>query len=346
MKKTLTAALVAMAATQGAQAAIVFENDDARVDLRGKVQYEAGAFKYDKDHPTQRLNFGGDGKARLGTQFNYRLNDELDLLGKLEWQMNAEGDNDAKTDSLDVRYAWLGFRYQDQLEMAMGRTQSSTKQLIAVTDIFELFGSSASDNKINGVKPFESKKDDQLTVGYDLGNWDFRGSYVLEDERRPRETSDGDRDYQYSFSARYTTDNEIDFVGAYERQSFQGTTDTLGDMTSWGLGIGWRISPFYVGAINGYKSMEAGNDQRFSSHFYEVAAAYEVGRALFMAGYNREEGEDALADQGTRVDEIVFGVSYRLMKNAKVYAEYNLDRLDIDGQGRDDLYGVGLEVKF
>ncbi|WP_447895958.1 porin [Vreelandella sp. GE22] len=346
MKTSLTALLLAIATFQSAHAAIVYQDEDLRVDLRGKVQYEAGAFKYDKDNPARRLHFGGDGKARLGPQFKYRFSDELDLLGKLEWQLSAEDENDAKTDGIDVRYAWLGFRYQDQLEMAIGRTKSSTSQLIDVTDIFELYGSSANDNKINGIKPFASKKDDQLTFGYDVGNWDLRGSYVFEDERRPRETSVGDRDYQYSFSARYTTDNEIDFVGAYERQSFQGTTDTLGDMTSWGLGVGWRFDPFYVGALNGYKTMNAANDQTFSSHFYELAAAYELGKFLIMAGYNNEEAEDDLAYQGRRVDEVVFGVSYQPIPRAKVYAEYNVDRVNVDGQTRDDLFGIGMEVKF
>ncbi|MBZ5486813.1 porin [Halomonas aquamarina] len=346
MKKLLLATALTMAATQTAHAATVFKNDEMRIDLTGKLQYEAGAFKYDKQSPTQRLNFGGDGKARLGTQFRYHFTDEIDLLGKLEWQMNAEDENDAKTDSLDVRYAWLGFRYMDQLEMAMGRTKSATSQLSDVTDIFELFGDTANENKINGIKPFESKKDDQLTIGYDIGNWDLRASYVFEDERRPRETSAGDRDYQYGVSVRYTTDSEIDFVGAYERQNFQGTTDTLGDMTSWGVGVGWRLDPFYFGAINGYKRMDAANDQTFSTHFYELSAAYELGKALFMVGYNNEKGEDDLAYQGTRVDEYVIGVSYRLLPRAKVYAEYNVDRLQIDGQRRDDLYGMGVEVKF
>lgn len=346
MKKLMLVAALSMAAFQTAQAAVMFKNEEVRIDLTGKIQYEAGAFKYDKQNPTQRLNFGGDGKARLGTQFRYHFTDEIDLLGKLEWQLNAEDENDAKTDSLDVRYAWLGFRYLDQLEMAIGRTKSSTSQLVDVTDIFELFGSSANDNKINGIKPFDSKKDDQLTIGYDIGNLDLRASYVFEDERRARETSAGDRDYQYSFSARYTTESEIDFVGAYERQSFQGSTDTLGDMTSWGLGVGWRFDAFYVGAINGYKSMTAANNQEFSTHFYELAAAYEMGNALMMVGYNNEKGEDDLADQGTRVDEYVFGVSYKVMPRAKVYAEYNVDRVRLDGQRRDDLYGMGIEVKL
>lgn len=346
MQKLMLVTALSMATFQTAQAAAVFENDEVRVDLNGKFQYEAGAFKYDKQNPAQRLHFGGDGKARLGTRFRYHFTDEIDLLGKLEWQLNAEDENDAKTDNLDVRYAWLGFRYLDQLEMTIGRTKSSTSQLVDVTDIFELFGSSANDNKINGIKPFDSKKDDQLTIGYDSGNWDLRGSYVFEDERRPRETSAGDRDYQYSLSARYTTESKIDFVAAYERQSFEGSTDTLGDMTSWGLGVGWRFDPFYVGAINGYKRMTAADDQEFSSHFYELAATYELGRTLFMVGYNNEKGEDDLADEGTRVDEVVFGVSYRLMPRAKVYAEYNVDRLREDGQRRDDLYGIGIEVKF
>ncbi|WP_252108611.1 MULTISPECIES: hypothetical protein [unclassified Halomonas] len=346
MKKSAIATLVTLAAFQNAHAAIVHESDDLRVDLRGKVQYEAGVFDYDDDRPAQRLNFGGDGKARIGTQFNYHFSDELDLLGKLEWQMNAEDDNDTKTDSLDVRYAWLGFRYLDQLEMAIGRTKSATSQLVDVTDIFELYGSSANDNKINGVKPFDSKKDDQLTIGYDIGNWDLRGSYVFEDEGRARQTSPEDRDYQYGLSARYTTDYDVDFVGAFEYQGFQGTTDTLGDMTSWGLGMGWRHDGFYVGGINGYKRMDAANDQTYSSHFYELAVAYELGNSLLMAGYNYEEGEDDLAFEDARVDEYVFGVSYQVIPQAKIYAEYNIDRLQVDGQSRDDLYGVGFEFKF
>ncbi|MGP8288795.1 porin [Vreelandella zhanjiangensis] len=346
MKNLLVFTAVSIVAMQTAQAATVYKADDLRVDLTGKVQYEAGAFKYDKQDKTKRLNFGGDGKARLGTQFRYRFSDEIDLLGKLEWQMNAEEENDAKTDSIDVRYAWLGFRYLDQLEMAIGRTKSSTSQLIDVTDIFELFGSSANDNKINGIKPFASKKDDQLTIGYDVGNWDLRASYVFEDDRRTRETTDGDRNYQYSLSARYSTDIGLDLVTAYERQSFQGATAMLGDMTSWGFGAGYRYNSLYVGAINGYKSMQAADNEEFSTHFYELAGAYQLGDFLLMAGYNNEKGQDNLADEGNRVDEYVFGVSYQVMPRAKLYAEYNVDRVRLDDRPRDDLYGIGVEVKF
>ncbi|MCC5903797.1 MAG: porin [Halomonas sp.] len=346
MKKTLAIIAASTLSIQIANAATIYNGEDGRVDITGKVQYEAGALKYDKQDKTQRLNFGGDGTARLGTWFRYHLSEDIDLLGKLEWQFNAEDENDAKTDSLDVRYAWLGFSYRDQFEMALGRTKSPTSQLVDVTDIFELFGSAANGNRINGIKSFESKKDDQLTLGLNYDRWGLRASYVFEDERRPRETVSGHRDYQYSFSARYRADMGVDLVTAYERQSFQGTTPLLGDLTSWGLGVGYQHNSLYLGAIGGHKSMQAGNNEEFSSNFYELASAYQLGEFLVMAGYNKEKGEDNLASEGTRVDEYVFGVSYQLMPRAKIYAEYNIDRIKLDNRSRDDLYGVGVELKF
>lgn len=346
MKNFLTTITVAMLALQTANAATIYDGEDGRVDITGKAQYEAGAFKYDKHDKTQRLNFGGDGTARLGTWFKYHLSEDVDLLGKLEWQFNAEDENDAKTDSLDVRYAWLGFSYRDQLEMAIGRTKSSTSQLIDVTDIFELFGSAANENRINGIKSFESKKDDQLTLGFNHNRWDLRASYVFEDERRPRETEQSSRDYQYSVSARYRADMGVDLVTAYERQSFQGTTPLLGDLTSWGVGVGYQHHSLYLGAIGGHKSMQVANNEEFSSNFYELASAYQLGDFLLMAGYNKEKGKDNLAEEGTRVDEYVFGVSYPLMPRANIYAEYNIDRIKLDNQSRDDLYGIGVELKF
>jgi predicted porin len=344
MKKTILALTIPALFATSASAVTVYSDEGSQVDIYGRIQYDAGSFDHEG---AKREKFGGDGKARLGTNVKYNLNQDVALIGKLEWQATAESANDAETENLKSRYAWAGFRFQDTTDLTFGKSENPYVQLSDVTDIFDLFGAAAYSHGF--------RIDDQVRVSYAANGIDLRAAYAFNDENRTRDFDfgpDADGEFtaqkknQYSLSAGYTFPFNLGLVAAYEKQNAK-TADIVGlegDLDMWGLGANYSIDGFYFGTVYGQKDQDVTGESDYKTRYWELVAAYNVDAWTLKAGYNYEKER---GDNGEKlVNEYVLGAAYALTPKAKLYAEYNIQRAKDGDERKDDLYGVGIQYNF
>lgn len=357
MKKTILALTIPALFATSASAVTVYSDEGAQVDLYGRIQYDAGSFAHESSDPadggyvgadeSKRNKFGGNGKARLGTNVKYNLNQDVALIGKLEWQVTAESANDAETQNLKSRYAWAGFRFMDTTDLTFGKSENPYVQLSDITDIFDLFGAAAYSHGF--------RIDDQVRVSYADQGIDLRAAYAFNDENKTRQdlAADGERaQNQYSLSAGYTFPFNLGLVAAYEKQSVKtGANAGLdADFDMWGLGANYSIDGFYFGTVYGQKQQDVTGAADEKTRYWELVAAYNVDAWTLRAGYNYEK-ERGTGDNEKLVNEYILGAAYALTPKTKLYAEYNIQRAKAeDANGdlhrKDDLFGVGIQYNF
>ena len=340
MKKTILALTIPALFATSASAVTVYSDEGAQVDIYGRIQFDAGEYGYQND--TEANNFGTDGSARLGVNVKYNLNSDVDLIGKLEWQVSAEAD-DSK---FDARYAWAGFRFMDTTELTFGRSQNPTAQVIYFTDVFDKFGSATI---YGGAIGLSDKVDDQIQVAYAANGVDLRAAYAFADADKV----DGNtgKENQWSASAGYTAPFGLGVALAYEQQKFGtsgpvaigGTSDN--DLDVWMAGVNYSIDGFYFAAVYNQKELE-NNTSKLETEGYELHAQYNVDAWTLMAQYAKEDAElNGL--KWDSVDSITLGTRYALNPKAKLYAEYVIsDSETSTGAKQDDLYAVGIQYNF
>ncbi|WP_375054990.1 porin [Zobellella sp. DQSA1] len=335
MKKTILALTIPALFATSASAVTVYSDEGAQVDIYGRIQYDAGSFDHDG---ADREKFGGDGSARLGTNVKYDLNNDVALIGKLEWQVAAESSDGSKFDS---RYAWAGFRFQDTTDLTFGKSENPFVQLSDITDIFELFGAAAYSHSW--------RIDDQVRVSYADQGIDLRAAYAFNDQNRTREDLDAAEERaqnQYSLSAGYATPFGLGLVAAYEKQNVKtGPLAAEGDFDMWGVGANYSIDGFYFGTVYGHTSQDVVGGSDADTRYWEIVGAYNVDAWTLRAGYNYEKDRKG-DNKKTHVNEYVLGAAYALNPKTKLYAEYNLQRAKTGGERKDDLYGVGIQYNF
>ncbi|OXS16935.1 porin [Zobellella denitrificans] len=342
MKKTILALTIPALFATSASAVTVYSDEGAKVDLYGRIQYEAGSFKHEG---ADRQKFGGEGEARLGVNVQYNLNQDVDLIGKLEWQAVAEEKNATGTDSLKSRYAWAGFRFMDTTDLTFGKSENPTAQLTDVTDIFNIFGGAASFNSLDDAG-ISSRIDDQIRVSFADQGIDLRAGYAFHDENKTRVAGEKQKN-QYSLSAGYTFPFNLGLVAAYERQNYDLLVGEA-DLDVWGLGANYSIDGFYFGTVYGQKDLDATGEEDYGTRFWELVATYNVDAWTLMAGYNYEKERKVGAGESKDklVNEYVLGVQYALTPKTKLYGEYNIQRTKVADERKDDLYAVGIQYNF
>ncbi|MDP5291083.1 porin [Oceanimonas sp. CHS3-5] len=338
MKKTILALTIPALFATSASAVTVYSDEGAQVDIYGRVQYEAGEMKF--QNGVKANNFGGEGEARLGVNMKYALNNDVDLIGKLEWQVVAEGDDATGSDSLDARYAWAGFRFMDTTELTFGRSQDPYALVMYQHDIFNVFGAQTSYGSLGLI---DDKADDQIRVGYANNGLDLRAAYAFADADKL--DNNEQKENQWSVAAAYTLPMGLGFGAAYEKQNWGNlgiaTDDT--DVDAWMTSVNYAIDGFYIAA--GYTQQQLENNAvDVETEGYEVTATYNVDAWTLLAQYSKEETEiDGISGDFDSVDAVTLGAQYDLTAKAKLYAEYEINDDDAD---RDDRYGVGIQYNF
>lgn len=329
MKKTILALTIpALFATSAASAVTVYSDEGAQVDIYGRIQFDAGSFGYQGAKEAE--NFGSDGSVRLGTNVKYTLNNDVDLIGKAEWQVTAESSDDAKTQDIDARYAWAGFRFMDTTELTFGRSQDPLAQVIYLTDVMNLFGGAVAYGESLGVS---DKADDQVRVSYAANGLDLRAAYAFADADKV--DNNLDKENQWSVSAGYTLPIGLGVFAAYEQRNFGAANS---DLDAWFGGLSYTLDGIYLAGL--YTQREQGD---LESKGYELHAQYNVDAWTLMAQYSNEvEEAPGVADVDT-IDAVTLGVQYDLTAKAKLYAEYLIQNNDAD---QDDLYGLGIQYNF
>ncbi|WP_107852202.1 porin [Oceanimonas marisflavi] len=368
MKKTILALTIPALFATSASAVTVYSDEGSQVDLYGRVQFDAGEFGYQGDieesGADKAENFGTNGSARLGANIKYNLNNDVDLIGKLEWQVAAEGGDGNK---FAARYAWAGFRFMDTTDLTFGRSVNPTAQVIYFTDVFNKFGAATT---YNSALEISDKVDDQMMLAYAANGVDLRAAYAFADADK-KDGNTGKKD-QWSASAGYTAPFGLGVAAAYEQQNFgDGSTPATavldatapggvkinpaktgnGDvqLDAWYLGVNYSIDGFYFAAVYNQKE-EKDNTSKLETEGYELHAQYNVDAWTLMAQYAKEEADDNAGFKWDSVDSITLGAQYDLTSKAKLYAEYVIsDSETLDDNGlvtKDDLYGVGIQYNF
>ncbi|MBL1377111.1 porin [Zobellella iuensis] len=318
MKKTILALTIPALFATSASAVTVYSDQGAQVDVYGRIQYDIGELK-----GANNEDIGGDGKARLGVNVKYNVNNDVDLIGKFESEVAAESSQNGKFNS---RYAWAGFRFMGTTDLTFGKSENPFVQLSDVTDIFNLWGASAYSHNW--------RVDDQIRVSYADQGFDLRAAYAFADDNRTSDTVGAKN--QYSLSAGYafaTGPGELGLVAAYEARN---SNEVNSDEEEWGLGANFSIDGFYFGATYGETDFDAGSDERF----WEVAASYNVDAWTLGAAYNNRKETQGAKDK--LVDEYLLAVQYALNSKAKLYGEYVINDLS----NSNDRYGVGIQYNF
>ncbi|WMC11907.1 porin [Oceanimonas pelagia] len=330
MKKTILALTIPALFATSASAVTVYSDEGAQVDIYGRVQYEAGALDYQAAKPEKAENFGGLGEARLGTNIKYALNNDVDLIGKLEWQVAAEKSDGSKFDS---RYAWAGFRFMDTTDLTVGRVNSPYAQLLDYTDVLNVFGGIAAYGSELGTT---DKVDDMVRVAYAANGVDLRAGYSFNDADK-QDTNTGEEN-RWSVSAGYTLPMGLGFGAAYEQIAFNNGAD----QDNWIAGVNYTLDGLYVAAIYTEQEKDVLGGGKNESEGYELHAQYNVDAWTVLAQYSNEEYTPAGGSSEDTVDAITLGVQYSLTPKAKLYGEYLIS----DVADEDDLYGVGIQYNF
>ncbi|MCC4263025.1 porin [Oceanimonas baumannii] len=330
MKKTILALTIPALFATSASAVTVYSDEGAQVDIYGRIQYEAGSLGYQSAKEAE--NFGGVGEARLGVNVKYMLNNDVDLIGKLEWQVAAEKTDGSKFDS---RYAWAGFRFMDTTELTVGRVQSPYAQLLDYTDVLNVFGGMAAYGSELGTT---DKVDDMVRVAYADNGLDLRAGYSFNDaDKQDGNLSEENR---WSVSAGYTLPMGLGFGAAYEQIAFGNGAD----QDNWIAGVNYTLDGLYVAALYTAQEKDVVGGGKDETEGYELHAQYNVDAWTLLAQYSYEEFD--AAGPGGKFDSIdawTLGVQYDLTSKAKLYGEYVINDND---KKQDDLYGIGIQYNF
>ncbi|AEY02066.1 outer membrane porin II (OmpK40) [Oceanimonas sp. GK1] len=353
MKKTILALTIPALFATSASAVTVYSDEGAQVDIYGRVQFDGGELDHQNDSNGKEVkseSFGTDGSARLGVNMSYALNNDVDLIGKLEWQVAAEASDDSK---FDARYAWAGFRFMDTTELTFGRSVDPLAQAIYLTDVFNIFGAGITYGSEFSIS---DKADDQIMATYAANGVDLRAAYAFADDDRTDFANQANGDVaenQWAVSAGYTFPFGLGLVAAYEQQNGYektGLTSQNIDQDVWYAGVHYTLDGFYFAALYSDRQRDtgtaAGDDEGTA---YELHAQYNVDAWTLMAQYSKEEFDAAGAtEEYDSIDDITLGVQYDLTSKTKLYAEYVISDSEVDTSGakKDDLYGVGIQYNF
>ncbi|MGB5855413.1 MAG: porin [Oceanisphaera sp.] len=350
MKKTILALTIPALFATSASAVTVYSDEGSQVDIYGRIQYEAGEMKFQDG--VKSNDFGGEGEARLGINVKYMLNQDVDLIGKLEYQVVAEANDATGSDNLNTRYAWAGFRFMDTTDLTFGRSQDPYALTVYHHDIFNVFGARATygtigstmvDNAGNTVMGIDDKVDDQVRVSYAENGIDLRAAYAFADDNK----TDGNlgKENQWSVAAGYTLPMGLGFGAGYEQQNFGNLGFPLNgdtDFDAWIFGVNYAIDGFYIAAA--YTEQDAKNDvNETEAKGYEVTATYNVDAWTLLAQYSKEKLEVNNGSDIDSVDAVTLGLQYDLTAKAKLYTEYEINSDDLN---RDDRYGLGIQYNF
>lgn len=346
MKKTILALMIpALFATSASAVEIYSAEDGSKVDLYGRLQYNAGALGYQDDviataadESNEAQNFGGEGLARLGINVKYVLNQDTSLIGKYEANVAAE--SDAKK-GVDTRYSWLGFRFNDTTDLTFGKSEAARAQLTDLTDTFDIFGGEVTD--AGGT----NRVDDQVRLAYAENGVDLRATYAFSDERKETAYGDNNLNTTAGVSAGYTLPIDLGFVASYTQYNFSNLDQDFGidKVNEWGAGAHYSVDGFYFAGLYGQRDAKTKGtfavDSDFGTKFWEVQAAYNVQEWTLIANYANEKGRKSISGEKI-TDEYTLAARYAFTPKTKVYAEYVINEI----KGEDDLYGVGIQYNF
>ncbi len=256
--------------------------------------------------------------SRIGLKGTHKLNDDLEVVYKAEFQVDLDGDS-AKGDSITDRSQYVGLKGGFG-EVLLGKNDTMLKQSQGKVDLFsDLNGDIKSlwkgENRMADTISYKSPKFSDISVGV---------TYIAEDEVDAEDGVSvavfyGDKKLKKSkVYASIAVDSE---VKGYDttRATVQG-----------------KVSGVTLGAI--YHTQEKVDGSAEMDGFM-VSAKYKIEKVTLKGQY-----QTADYDGGDSQSGVTVGADYSLAKSTKLYAFYT--SFDMDTGADEDYLAAGIQYKF
>ncbi|MDD7570046.1 MAG: porin [[Actinobacillus] rossii] len=348
MKKTLVALAVAAAAVAGsANAAVVYENDGAKVELSGSFRAFLGRVSDDKR---------GDlinNKSRVELKASQDLGNGLSaLLGyEMRFNKNEDGKNkgNAGFDDPNTDKLFAGLKHTDIGTLTFGR-QTTTGDDVLQDGAYYTSGE-------NGILTTSAKK----SVKFKSVEWNgfaFGADYIFGDSSKEAKSNQVLKNgfgltgyYNYKIDEKQA----LGFVVGYTQANYEESTGSAYPEVNqkdkaWLAHVDYTYGPFYAALNYGQKLEDHKGESDVKYRYFLTDVSYQVTEpSKVYAQWERIDGKE----KGSNVRDVeniyVVGADYKLHKNVVTYAEYAHKRTK-DGADqetvKDNVYGVGLRVFF
>ena len=257
--------------------------------------------------------------SRIGLKGTHKLNDDLEVVYKAEFQVDLDGDS-AKGDSITDRSQYVGLKGGFG-EVLLGKNDTMLKQSQGKVDLFsDLNGDIKNlwkgENRMADTISYKSPKFSDISVGV---------TYIAEDAIDAEDAISvavfyGDKNLKKSkIYAAVAMDSE---VKGYDttRATVQG-----------------KVAGVTLGAI--YHTQEKSVDGSAEMDGFLVSAKYKIDKVTLKGQY-----QTADYDGGDSKSGVTVGADYSLAKSTKLYAFYT--SFDMDTGADEDYLAAGIQYKF
>ena len=257
--------------------------------------------------------------SRIGLKGTHKLNDDLEVVYKAEFQVDLDGDS-AKGDSITDRSQYVGLKGGFG-EVLLGKNDTMLKQSQGKVDLFsDLNGDIKNlwkgENRMADTISYKSPKFSDISVGV---------TYIAEDAVDAEDAISvavfyGDKNLKKSkIYAAVAMDSE---VKGYDttRATVQG-----------------KVAGVTLGAI--YHTQEKSVDGSAEMDGFLVSAKYKIDKVTLKGQY-----QTADYDGGDSKSGVTVGADYSLAKSTKLYAFYT--SFDMDTGADEDYLAAGIPVSY
>ncbi|MDG2948595.1 porin [Bisgaard Taxon 10/6] len=360
MKKTLVALAVAAAAVAStANAAVVYEQDGAKVELSGsfraflgRVADERGDLKNDDSRITLKgsQDLGNGLSAFVGYEIRFE-----DTDGPFK-EASADSDFGSPT----TRHLYAGIKHADVGALSFGRQATNGDDVLQDATYFRSgeYGNltTRSDKSVK----FRSAEWNGFSFGADylFGHENKEVDPTLVNPVTGQLVAQYKNGYGLAAFYHYdiAEDQKLEFAAGYTQDNYDTlalSTESTWKKKAWLLHGSYTYGPVYLALNYGqYKNSYDNNvvsNEDTKGRYAMVDARYQFSEpsALFAQWERKDRRSDVTGDTNQIKNRYQVGVDYKLHKNVVTYAMYEQERIkDNEGTEKDNIYGVGLRVFF
>ncbi|MDP8160327.1 porin [Pasteurella atlantica] len=333
MKKTLVALTVAALTATSASALTVFEQDGSTVKVGGAIKLHMDKVKEGKTSKSTAMH---KDDAKINIEAKYAFGDAY-ALGFYEYDFLAP----------KVKKAYVGLGNDAGHQVTFGLQNTFADNV----------GHSSFDN-IWGVRSKFTPGDSDSMIAYrytGLEGWEFGADYVLKQTKTYEDAMGNDQEVKekawFDLGAKYSAgDFTADFAVSQRKnflmdaRKFGGPKNaTLYKGTALDTGFSYMMDNLTFALDLGYaKYKPESNSDSLKAYYVSPGMKAAFGDAAVYGNYTYSKYED------TKVHGINLGTEYQLVKNAKVFAEFNYDKTKRPNQDsvKNKAFGVGMKVEW
>lgn len=356
MKKTLVALVVAAAAVAGsANAAVVYEQDGAKVELSGSFRMFLGKVG------DQRGDLIND-DSRIKINASQDLGNGLSAFAGYQIRFNDIG-TDAETKTTfgnpSTYHLFGGIKHADVGALSFGRQPTNADDVLQDATYYRSGSYGPLTTRSDKSVKFRSTEWNGFSFGADYlfghSNKEVDPALAVGNQV-PLEYKNG-----YGVAAFYhydlAEDHKLEFAAGYTQDNYDSlaiSTESSQKKKAWLLHGSYTYGPVYFALNYGqYKNAYDNTvllNKDNKGHYALIDARYQFSEpsAVFAQWERKDKRVDGQAVTEEIKNRYQVGVDYKLHKNVVTYAMYEQERVK-DSSGdteKDNIYGVGLRVYF